>query len=324
MTERLILFILILLLAACGSSPDEQLLKTHETGTTNITPWAETPANISSSSSLEETPVPTSTITPPLSQAIGDTITNAVDGAVMAYIPAGEFQMGGDLGQSDEKPVHTVNLDAFWIYQYEVTNHQFAAFLNTIENEKEEIDRWLDTGANDARIYQNGGEWQIKATYTDHPIVNVSWYGATAYCNWAGGRLPTEAEWEKAARGGLKGEYFPWGEEFPVCKLKATNGAQNSACTGQTVPVGSFAPNGYGLYDMAGNVWEMVNSCYQVYTYNPIDGREDPEASCSRIIRGGSWYYYVSGLRVSFRDFFEPSTQANDMGFRCVLPIENN
>ncbi|HCU57053.1 MAG TPA: hypothetical protein DF984_02300, partial [Anaerolineaceae bacterium] len=123
---------------------------------------------------------------------------NEVDGAEMVYVPAGEFLMGSKDGDSDEDPEHTVYLDAYWIYKYEVTNEQYAAFLNEMGNQTKGGVTWLDASSTYANIHESGGEWTADSGHEDHPVVEVTWYGAQAYCEWAGGRLPTEAEWEKA------------------------------------------------------------------------------------------------------------------------------
>jgi len=128
----------------------------------------------------------------------------------MVLIPVGEFKMGSDSGSSSEKPVHTVYLDAFFMDVYEVTNAQFAEFLNDRGNQSEGGANWFFAGQAWVHIQQSDGQWQAQSNYSDHPVVGVTWYGATAFCAWRGKRLPTEAEWEKAARGGLEGATYPW------------------------------------------------------------------------------------------------------------------
>jgi formylglycine-generating enzyme required for sulfatase activity len=198
----------------------------------------------------------------------------------------------------DEKPVHTVYLKAFWVDQIEVTQAQFKKFVRA-ENYS-------------ANACGDGD---------DYPVACVSWYDAQAYCDWAGRRLPTEAEWEKAARGGLEGKAYPWGDEAPLCAPGAQNGAQYDSCNGQTVPVKTFAANGYGLYDMAGNVWEWVADWYQsdYYANSPSRNPLGPEVGSHRILRGGSWSYNVNYLRVAYRHGDLPEYSASNIGFRCVV-----
>ncbi len=250
------------------------------------------------------------------------TATESSDfGALMVLIPAGEFQMGSEDGSSDWRPVHAVYLDDFFIDVYEVTNTQFAEFLNARGNREEGGATWLDVNDEDARIQQRDGLWQVDSGYTDHPVVEVTWYGAQAYCDWRGARLPTEAEWEKAARGGLEGMSYPWGDEAPVCTPGASNGAQYSSCDGRTVPVGTFSANGYGLFDMAGNVWEWVADWYDSGYYNisPFENPLGPEKGTSRVLRGGSWYYIgESALRIANRSRGAPADTNYYYGFRCA------
>jgi len=236
-------------------------------------------------------------------------------GVRMALIPAGDFQMGSENGDSDERPVHTVYLDAFYMDIYEVTNALFAEFLNARGNQKEGGATWLDAGDEDARIHQAGGRWQADAGYEDHPAVEITWYGARAFCEWRGARLPTEAEWEKAARGGLSGASYPWGDEAPVCEKGAQNGAQFGACDGETVAVGSFAANGYGLFDMAGNVWEWVWDWYAVdyYGRSRLQNPLGPDSGEGRVVRGGSWDNNVNGLRSANRGGLGPSMPTTTM-----------
>ena len=203
---------------------------------------------------------------------IDSTMVNPVDGAEMVYVPAGEFLMGSEDedADSDEDPEHTVYLDAYWIYKHEVTNAQYR--------------QCVDEGECD--VPSNVNQFN-NPDFDDHPVVFVSWYDADAYCQWAGGRLPTEAEWEKAARG-TDGRKFPWGEESPTCSL-----AQFRDCSGETKPVGSFPAGAspYGALDMAGNVWEWVGDWYDggYYSQSPSENPQGPDSGEYRVIRGGSW-----------------------------------
>jgi len=189
----------------------------------------------------------------------------------MVPIPAGCFMMGSDTGDSDERPVRGVCLDAFFMDEYEVTNREYGKFLAATNHERPE--------------YWDNSEFN----QPDQPVVGVSWEDAVAYAKWAGKRLPTEAEWEYAARGGLKGKEYPWGDDFPVEQANCGNLDAQHEWDGPS-PVGSFEPNGYGLYDMAGNVWEWCSDWYGD-TY-PSEKQTDPTGPASgeyRVLRGGCW-----------------------------------
>jgi formylglycine-generating enzyme required for sulfatase activity/predicted Ser/Thr protein kinase len=215
----------------------------------------------------------------------------------MALIPADSFLMGSDTGPADEQPVHEVSLDAFYMDAYEVTSERYA--------------QCVAAGACSASDC---------SSEANHPVLCADWNQAQAYCAWIGGRLPTEAEWEFAARGGLEGKLYPWGDDSPVCQAGATNGGNFADCgNGDAIAVGSYAPNGYGLYDMAGNVWEWTSSLYQPYPYNAQDGREDLSASGSRVLRGGGWSYFANALRVAYRSSFDPAGRNDVIGFRCAF-----
>jgi len=226
------------------------------------------------------------------------------DGAPMVLIPAGEFQMGSD-DEDDEKPVHTVYIDAFYMDKYEVTNAQYKKFM-------------------DATGYKAPHDWNDpRYNIPNHPVVGISWYDAVAYCKWAGKRLPTEAEWEKAARGGLIGKNYPLGDNI-------TNDDANYIGTGGrdiwngTSPVGSFPPNGYGLYDMAGNVCEWCSDWYDsgYYEKSPKSNPKGPDSGNSNVVRDGSWIKIGPILRLANRGYLEPTS--NDsiiLGFRCVQDV---
>jgi eukaryotic-like serine/threonine-protein kinase len=296
-----------------------------------------TPTN-TTTPTYTQTPIFTSTptITPTPALGIGSTWKRPTDGMTMLYIPAGEFEMGSDDGDSDEKPINTVFLDAFWMDETEVTNKMFAEFLNAEGNQSEGGETWLDAGDSDVLIEKNSSSWRAKSGYGDHPVVEVTWYGARAYCDWAGPstgsgqvRLPSEAEWEKAARGNVNGEAYPWGDNFDCKQANADDetklddyvvpGGPNCDGYDRTAPVGSFSANGYGLYDMSGNVWEWVNDWYDsgYYSNSPGNNPSGPSSGSYRVLRGGSWYAVGYFLRSADRLWNLPVNSYYYLGFRC-------
>ncbi|MFC1936691.1 formylglycine-generating enzyme family protein [Chloroflexota bacterium] len=232
---------------------------------------------------------------------IGSRLENPVDGQVMVYVPEGAFEMGSEEGDEDEKPVHTVYLDAYWIYQTEVTNEMYALCVQA--------------GVCDAP----GGSEYGDSEYADHPVARVSWYDAEAYCEWAGGRLPTEAEWEKAARG-TEGNVYPWGDSW---NSSLANSSEEGDGYSDTTPVGTF-PGGaspYGALDMAGNVWEWVADWYgeDYYQGSPDENPSGPSNGTYLVWRGGSWYLnHRIQLRAANRGYRAPYVADNDIGFRCA------
>ena len=223
--------------------------------------------------------------------------------------------MGSEDGASNENPVHTVYLDDYWIYRTEVTNALFAAFLNARGNQREGGFTWLDAKSRYVRIRQSDGEWQADSGYADHPVVEVSWYGAAAYCQWVGGRLPTEAEWEKAARGD-DGRTYPWGEGID------SGLANYNGNVGEPTAVGSY-PDGaspYGVLDMAGNVWEWVADWWSpsYYSRSQSENPTGPEGGNGKARRGGSWDFYYWDLRSANRDRSYSGLTGFNVGFRCI------
>ncbi len=238
-------------------------------------------------------------------------------GVAMALVPAGPFEMGSDDGAEDEQPAHTVTLDDFYIDQFEVTNAQYAVCLEAGACQPT-TDTTAFASSYSRRIYYGNAE------YADYPVIYATWYEAQEYCAWRGARLPTEAEWEKAARGGLEGNSFPWGDEAPVCEAGAENGAKfddNADCNDtDTEQVGSYSPNGYGLYDMAGNVWEWVSDWYDAayYARSPTENPTGPEEAGFPVVRGGSWGNDADHQRVSDRRINDPKSGSLNIGFRCA------
>jgi formylglycine-generating enzyme required for sulfatase activity len=264
---------------------------------------------------------------------LSEEIISETDGALMRLIPAGEFEMGDHFneGCSDERPVHTIYIDAFYIDVHEVTNAMYAKFLNAKGSHVGDDETvWLEIGDGDELIELHGGQYRPKPGFAEHPVVEVSWYGAAAYAQWAGKRLPTEAEWEKAARGGLAGKRRPWGDDITPDDAN-DEGTEGRDIWLKTAPVGSFPPNGYGVYDMMGNVWEWCLDEYNAgfYANSP---RQDPIAGgvisfvnndftsikTPRVLRGRSWDDLPSDIRVAFRGGLAPKASGSDLGFRCV------
>ena len=216
----------------------------------------------------------------------------------MVLIRAGEFQMGSNAPEAfvDEQPVHPVYLNAFYMDRYEVTNAQYQQFVLKVRQwQKDRIAAKFHDG--NYLKHWNGNNYLPGKG--EHPVVYVSWYAAMAYAEWTGKHLPTEAEWEKAARGGLAGQKYPLGNSIDA------NGANYGRHIKDTVRVGQYPANGYGLYDMAGNVWEWCSGAYD-------------NVKNSRVMRGGSWSVHALDVRVSFRGWDFPTFTSDDVGFRCV------
>jgi sulfatase modifying factor 1 len=240
----------------------------------------------------------------------GDVVKDEVP---MVLIPAGEFQMGSNDGKDNEKPIHTVYLNAFYIDVYEVTNEQYKKFMDVTEYK--------------APYYWNDPNYNAP----NHPVVGVSWNDAVAYCKYVGKRLPTEAMWEKAARGGLVGKRYPWGDDITHddANFEGTGGKDQWDDTSS--PVGSFAPNSYGLYDMCGNAWEWCSDWYDdnYYANSPKSNPKGPSSGEQRVLRGGSWNYdnatfswLVNYLRVAYRAYENPTFGHTFVyGFRCAMDV---
>jgi formylglycine-generating enzyme required for sulfatase activity len=218
----------------------------------------------------------------------------------MALIPGGEFLMGGD-DAPDAGPIHSVQLDAFYMDTREVTNAQYFTFCQA-------------TGRR-LPFYWGMHEFHAGLDFPDYPVVGVSWLDAQAYAGWAGKRLPTEAEWEYAARGGLAGRNFPVGDDIDA------TGANFSSLG--TVRVGSYAPNRFGLYDMAGNVGEWVADRYdsQYYRTSPNRNPKGPTEGTYSVVRGGGWFAGKWCNRVYVRVCLKQSWVDFNVGFRCAKDI---
>ena len=221
----------------------------------------------------------------------------------MAVVPAGEFIMGSSMGEADEQPVHWVYVETFFMDKYPVSVSQYARFL-------------------DATSQEAPPDWSImnRSQHQKRPIANVDWPEAKAYCTWAGKRLPTEAEWEKAARG-IDGRTYPWGNEHPT-KFFANASRDNWNNHGALTPVGTFeeGKSPYDIYDMAGNVWEWVSDWYDpdYYKTSPSRNPTGPSTGESKVIRGGSWGSRPDALRSANREIHSPSIRGLGTGFRCA------
>lgn len=237
--------------------------------------------------------------------------------AGMVMIPAGEFTMGRDGGPKNEAPAHKLFLPAFYIDRNLVTAADYAKFIQEKGPTGPKGEMYLDVTDPDVLVLNISGKWLPKEGFENHPVGELSRYGAAAYCAWAGKRLPSEAEWEKAARG-TDGRLYPWGNDMPRSDL-----AFIGSYRGQTVPVGRF-PKGaspYGVLDMAGQVWEWTRSVYKTYPYNPKDGREEPAAADTVVARGGHSGSGPEGLASTSREAVDAGRGATGhayIGFRCV------
>lgn len=260
---------------------------------------------------------PTAT-SPPLPTPIGARVRKK-DGQIMVVVPAGEFLMGSPetdpIAGDDEKPQRLVYLDTFWIDKTEITNQQYQLCLT-------------------AGVCTPTHAQPTVFREEPLPVVGVDWEQAAGYCRWVGGRLPTEAEWEKAARG-VDGRIYPWGNEFDQDRLNycdvncAADWRDFSGDDGYsyTAPVGSYPAGAspFGVLDMSGNVWEWTADWYNPDTYKTLTLRNPggPVSGLQRVIRGGSWYYQGRNLRLVNRRKDAPTVSYDNIGFRCVISEEN-
>jgi formylglycine-generating enzyme len=234
------------------------------------------------------------------------------DGAEMVLVPAGEFSMGSE-EYDDERPRHQVYLDALYIDKYEVTNARFQRFVQatgyrTLSERAGNSDTWLAPRGSGSSV----------AGLEQHPVVHVSREDAKVYCTWAGKRLPTEAEWEKAARG-TDGRRYPWGNQFD--SRQGNFAGENNG----TVPVGSYegGKSPYGAYDMAGNVWEWVADWYDAnyYRNSPTRNPQGPASGEQAVLRGGGWDGNALRVRAPNRYVVAPAPRIDGVGFRCAKTL---
>lgn len=241
-------------------------------------------------------------------RAVYPLVVNEKDGSILVQIPAGEFEMGD--GENSDCSKHSVYLDTYFIGVYAVTNRHYKVFVD-------------ETGHRppDQADYGNpiwkGNSYPEK--YSDHPVVCVSWDDAAAYCQWAGLTLPTEAQWEKAARG-PEGFKYPWGDTWDdtLCRNNRDRGSETTA------PVYSYPSgvSGYGIYNITGNVWEWCRDWYgsDYYKSGSRKNSTGPSKGSDRVVRGGSWYNVDAGhFRAAYRLYYDPSHRNDDFGFRVAL-----
>ncbi len=286
---------------------------------------------------------------------------SAICDAHFAVIASGHHSIGDESQWAyegdGEGPVHAVELEAYRIGRYAVTNEQFAAFVDATGwvSDAERFgwsfvfagllpdDFGLTRGVEGAPWWRQvmGADWRHPegpetniAVRSDHPVVHVSWDDAQAYCSWSGTRLPTEAEWEVAARGGAEGHPFPWGDDLEpngVHRMNVFQGEFPGSDTGAdgyigTAPVGAFEPNGHGLYNVTGNVWEWCADWLDLgyYRVSPVRSPKGPATGSARVQRGGSYLCHASycrRYRVSARFGSSPDSSTGNVGFRVAADI---
>jgi formylglycine-generating enzyme required for sulfatase activity len=247
-------------------------------------------------------------------------------GIPMSLIPAGAFEMGQNSDETFaecqktrepcnqgefriEEPIHPVTLENYYMDQFEVTNRWYQ---NCVEDGV--CSPPSTTESETRKDYFGNPE------FDNFPVLFVNWHDAVTFCEWRGARLPTEAEWEKAARGGLVGRMYPWGDDRPGCDFGSLSGAQHGFCEPDTVQVGSFAANNYGIYDMSGNVTEWLSDWFRdnYYESSPDFNPPGPEVGDERAVRGGAWPFHWFDIRTAGRGSRNPEHRDNELGFRCV------
>jgi formylglycine-generating enzyme required for sulfatase activity len=234
----------------------------------------------------------------------------------MVIIRGGAFDRGSNKGGRDEMPRHQITLDAFAIDIHAVTNEQFVQFLDAMGGEKDHNNNDI-IRLRESRIKRLSGKLSIESGYAKHPVVGVTYYGAVAYAKWVGKRLPTEAEWEVASSGGLPDYIYPTGIDI--------DRTQANYFSSDTTPVMSYPPNNYGLYDMAGNVYQWCHDWYDYHYYNlsmqEPHNPKGPLQGVYRVLRGGCWKSLKEDLRCSHRHRNNPGTMNGTYGFRCATDV---
>jgi formylglycine-generating enzyme required for sulfatase activity len=326
--HTLAVLIFLALVSGCSKENTPTLLVTLTQTNTLFTPTF--PATSLPSATATILPTETASITPTPRPTNTPSLTPIprliVDqrGAAMVLVPEGEFLMGSDSWSGSEKPSHKVYLDSYYIDQFEVSNSAFVEFLNEVGNQIEGIAgkaHWVEENDPDLDIFRMNEIWQVAAGRENHPMNEVTWFGARAFCEWRQARLPSEAEWEKAARG-TDGRTYPWGESEPTCEM-----ANFASCYYDSVPVDSYPDwiSPYGTYNMAGNVHEWTNDWYaeEYYANSPYKNPTGPENGDFKVFRGASWFNAAFQTRTTYRYPKLPVLTYMANGFRCARAAGN-
>lgn len=321
----LLVLALMIVLTACGeNSPEISVETAHPVLETALPIAANSPepqkSDVPATATQYVNPIPTEqTIeaeehtepeTPILRNLDGMTLIPIVEGKV--WIGCDESNNAGFDCWADELPLHQVWVDAFWMDKFEVSNAQFA--------------RCVKAGACQTPYYLRSAtreEYYPNPDFADYPRVAVSWFEAEAYCNWVGGRLPTEAEWVRAARGEDK-RVYPWGDQPPTCELANSLEVKTGLmCVGDTARVGSYplGASPFGVMDLAGNVWEWTADWYHggYYSFSPEENPQGPEQGGTKVVHGGGFDYSLDRLRIAYTSDHDPREHKIGFGFRCVM-----
>ncbi len=245
----------------------------------------------------------------------------------MVKIPSGKFPMGTQIendrhwGDTDEEPVHEVFLDTYLIDRFEVTSKEFSDFLNHHQTDSH---KYIELG-NAVTIEKVNGTYRSRKGLENYPANRISWFGANTYCQWKGKRLPTEAEWEKAAKG-IEQRSFPWGNEFPNNQWVTFRRKFSDYGFQVMEPVDSMekGKSPYGIHHMAGNVWEWVSDWYAAdyYDESPKNNPQGPPSGISKVLRGGNWYFKAYYMRTTYRFNERPDVFKVWQGFRCAKSLK--
>src|SRR5271157_623916 len=307
------LLLISLVLMGCTPASAPSAAPSEPSPLATATAAAAAPTVLPALASATASPLPTSTsaqtAVPTPTLGIGSTLISPTDQMVEVYVPQGDFLMGSSdadgMAYASEKPQHTVTLDAFWIDQTVVTNGKYALCVKAKACQAPAV---FSSNTHD--------HYYGYAEYADYPVIFMSWNDAQAYCRWAGRRLPTEAEWEKAARG-TDGRLYPWGNNPPTADLANFGNKIWDVIKSGSHP-GDASP--YGALDMAGNAWQWVADWYAMdyYQHSPAQNPSGPDSGQARVQRGGSYHYSEVGIRSAYRFSKDPAFFDNTTSFRCA------